>query len=306
MILLFEIVGVLLPFSGCIAAWDLIRRPRSSGKRTAGAISLALVCIFGGGVLLLQDRITSLSVFHLGSIEANARKAETDARAISELRDRVEGQSATVDLVAKNGAEVRRGLDQLVLKTDDAISRVQSLDVSATHLEDRVNALRDEVDFSMTLARGSRDDRASFDKLLSIANSPNSPHQQVAWGVLKSIVTDPFLGGLGAKIEWGKLGVDPDVGTLPQLTRLLSEKLGPLELPNTVNGIWDIQRFSKHERLAFLAAVIRESPSIAALHRACMLMNTEAKLNKNILAYKEYLQWWDENSSQFEEKLSTH
>ncbi len=297
--LLSQIVGILLVVAGCTGAWLVIRGSRLTLRKIAGAVALASVCLLGGGLLIMQERVTRLSISKLGSIEANAQKAATDAKAISDLRVRVESQSATVDLVAKDAADARRSVGIAEQKSAEAAAKVSELDRSIAELARKVDAAREETDFSLLVARVSRDDRASFDRLLAITDSPNHPRQSAAAGAIRSIVSDPMLGGIGGELEWKALGVDPSSGSIAELVTALSGKLGPMAMPRLIDSIWALDRFSKYERLGFLVDLIRESPSIGAMHRACMLINTEAHLEKNVVGYREYLAWWDKNSMRY-------
>ena len=293
---------MLLVAGGCIAAWTIVRGGKPTATKIGSAVTVALVCILGGGLLLLQERATKLTVSKLGSIEASAAKAESDAKAITDLRTRVESQSATVDLVAKDAADARHTVGVVEQRSSEATAKLIKLEHTINELETKVSAAQAEVDFSTVLIRASRGHRESFDRLLEIIKAPNDHRSQAALGVLTSIASDPFLGGIGSKMEWKEVGIDPASGTLPEIFNALQDKLGPLELPRTIDALWGLERFPKYDRLEFLAATIRQAPTVNSLHRACMLMNAEAKLGKNVLAYHEYLDWWEKNAARYKEQ----
>ncbi len=64
-------------------------------------------------------------------------------------------------------------------------------------------------------------------------------------------------------------------------------------------AIWDSNRFTKFEKLSFMYDVIKQDFSIKGLAMACNLMDRDAKIQKNIIAYNEYLTWWEKNSQQY-------
>jgi hypothetical protein len=66
------------------------------------AVTVCLIAIFVGGFLILQDRIIEFTIENVGTLKTAADKATADAQSISKLRRRIEAQSATIDLIAKD------------------------------------------------------------------------------------------------------------------------------------------------------------------------------------------------------------
>jgi hypothetical protein len=77
------------------------------------------------------------------------------------------------------------------------------------------------------------------------------------------------------------------------------EIVHPIHKPDFLHKFWEQDRFSKWQRLQFIYEVIRDDNSLRALHAACVIMNLEAKISKNILGDKQYLEWWERNKEHY-------
>lgn len=107
---MFKIIGGLLIINSIIIALLLIT---SSQVHKAGVISICLIAIFAGFFLIIQDRVIEITVKGVGTIKAAAEQASADANEISELKNRIEAQSATVDLVADKAQSTVKSLQEL-------------------------------------------------------------------------------------------------------------------------------------------------------------------------------------------------
>jgi len=102
-----KIVGFLIALNAIIlTAWWVSTDHTHKGW----VIVVCLIAVFLGMVLLLYDRALDITVKGVGSIKAAAEQVASDANAIGELRQRIENQSATVDLIAKDATST---VDQL-------------------------------------------------------------------------------------------------------------------------------------------------------------------------------------------------
>jgi len=84
------------------------------------AFSICLVAVFAGAFFVLQERVTELTIKGVGKLKAAAKQASADANKISELKSRVEAQSATVDLIAKEAASTVDRLQNIACTTAKA------------------------------------------------------------------------------------------------------------------------------------------------------------------------------------------
>ena len=99
---------------------------------------------------------------------------------------------------------------------------------------------------------------------------------------------------LKPQIDWSKLGVDPNTIDFEQL-KIIFESRPTFDQPIILDGIAGLDRLPKAERLTFFRDVIQTTKSLIVLHAACFAMNKEAKIDRNIIAYRDYLQWWVEH-----------
>jgi hypothetical protein len=144
------------------------------------------------------------------------------------------------------------------------------------------------------------DDRRSFNELLNQVNT-KGPFHEVAMSAIEQIIqeVDPLLQvRLDADVPWQTTGVSIEKSSFAEL-QLAYKALRPMHRPKFLSQLWEQGRFNKGEKLSFLAEVLKEENSLRALHRACVLINFEAQLNKNILGVPDYLKWWGENQHKF-------
>lgn len=129
-----KLIGILVGLNALIiTAWYIT----NDNPYKQMAISICIVAIFYGAFLSLQDRAIELSVNSVGTIKAAAEEASLDAQEISKIKQRVENQSATIDLVASKAAEA-----------DLKIHQIGQL-----------------ISFQSTIISAKNDDRNSFNRL---------------------------------------------------------------------------------------------------------------------------------------------
>jgi hypothetical protein len=91
-------IGILLILSSIIwTTWWITTHDNHKGA----LFFLCLITVFVGLVLIFQDRVTELTVKGVGTIKAVTQQIQSDAETVTDLKERVENQSATVDLIAK-------------------------------------------------------------------------------------------------------------------------------------------------------------------------------------------------------------
>jgi hypothetical protein len=99
-------------------------------------------------------------------------------------------------------------------------------------------------------------------------------------------------------MPWGDYFLDPKRDDMETLLKIYPS-IHQVFKPSYISEVWSQDRFPKQKRLDFLYDIIKSDKSLHALDTACMLMNQEAKINKNILGAREYLQWWQANRSKY-------
>lgn len=163
-----------------------------------------------------------------------------------------------------------------------------------------LDEVKSTSDFALLLTKASNDDRDSFEALRKIADTKGDKFQQIAYQALVQIVTDiQNVFEIQSSIDWQKeYNIDPAKASLADFVNVYPKAL-PVFQPKILQTIWEQERFSKTEKLEMLYAVIATTKSLKTLRTACKLMNEEAKLDRNIIAYKQYSIWWEENKKNY-------
>lgn len=81
------------------------------------AMTICVVAIIVGVAFTFHERALEITFGGIGTIKAAAKQAAIDATTVSELKDRVEAQSATVDLIAKDAASTVDHLQNIACTT---------------------------------------------------------------------------------------------------------------------------------------------------------------------------------------------
>ena len=102
---ILQIIGLIIivtPIS--ITIWCFIRlKPYAKSM-----LYVCLISVFIGLPLIIINRITEITVGHVGTIKTATKQVTLDAEEVSKLRKRVEAQSATIDLVAQNATDAKK------------------------------------------------------------------------------------------------------------------------------------------------------------------------------------------------------
>jgi hypothetical protein len=235
-----------------------------------------------------------------------AYKAEEKATKVTEnlgdVQARVERQEETIGVLAERAkqsfAEIYAA-QQLSLQAKSQLEEAKGLVRKA---ETSVDQLQNTVDFNLLLTKARNDDREAFDRIVKLAEE-TGPFQKSAFdlAVQIAIEVNPLVSvRIDPEVPWGNYAVDPKVDQMENLLKIYPSIHSVLR-PNFISQIWSQERFPKQKRMDFLYEIIKSDGSLRALDRGCTLMNKEAKINKNILAAKEYLEWWQTNRPSFDE-----
>lgn len=267
---MLKLIGVLLILNSLVLTsyWVL-----GEHSNKGWAVLLCSGAIFVGILLIVQHRRMELSVPYFGKLKAAADQADIDAKAISDIKNRIEGQSATVDLVAKDVADAK-----------------------------------DEINFNLLLTKASNDNRFALDELHKIEMTEGHRFQETARQAVEQIIVNLqivviYKDFLDLK---KKYNIDPEEASLNDFHKVFEQ--GPLyDKIDVLTIVWSQKkRFTKAERIEVLYKVITTTPSIRILFSACGLMDKEAKLGKNfILDHAQYAKWWEENREGYPEDQPT-
>ncbi|MEN6578725.1 MAG: hypothetical protein ABFD90_20435 [Phycisphaerales bacterium] len=157
-----KMMGILLIFNALLLStwWVCTDHPHKTW-----AILVGLVAIFVGVYFTVQDRAIEITIEKVGTIKAAAQQATADAQAVTELRRRIEAQSATVDLVAESATKAHNLIEELSQKNDAAENKISELEHASADFQRTVAELKETADFTSLVAAAQNDDRIAFDKL---------------------------------------------------------------------------------------------------------------------------------------------
>src|SRR5205823_1006244 len=134
----------------------------------------------------IQERITGLES-PFGKLSAATEKATADAQTISQLKERVENQSATVDLVATQAAKAKDLSETATTQVSEAQHKLEALDKTFHAASETLANLKEEEEFRGLVIAAQNDDRASYDKLAKIAVDKSSRFAQMAANAYRTI-----------------------------------------------------------------------------------------------------------------------
>ncbi|OHB77746.1 MAG: hypothetical protein A2Z25_19155 [Planctomycetes bacterium RBG_16_55_9] len=294
-----KLIGILLVLNGIAisAGWVM-----TYGTHKASVITLCSIAVFAGLALILQDRITELTVKGVGSIKAAAKQAESDADAVADLKSRVESQSATVDLVAQEASKAKRLSEEVANKNERAEKKLETLDKAITRATSSLSDLELVTDYTMTVVAAQNDDRKAFDKLKTWSEDKNHPfHEraQQAWTSVFESHNKPYSVG-GFKVSWVD-GFDSSKLSLRDLAN--QYKNAPAQLkPALLEYIWNRNDFPKIERLDFLMEVMETDGSLNAVEYAGRYFTSGTSQKIKPLAVDYLSKWWKEHRDEFKEE----
>lgn len=225
-------------------------------------------------------------------------QAKEDTNAIAKLRADIQAQHDSIAMVVRDANKARSDIDRIDGYARTAKSKAEEAEVAAKNANASQAELSRLSAFNLILTRANNDDRKAFDELLRIANTPDHPYKEIATSAVVSVVSNSGLFLSISEGDWIKFSFDPKTASLEDY-RVLMMRSRPDVQASALDALWAQERFSKFEKLNFSAETISQTQSIRVLMDACQKVNSEAKLDKNILAYPLYLQWWAVHQSDY-------
>ncbi len=290
---MLKLVGVLL-IIGALASttwWVIGEHPHKKW-----AFTLCLAAMFGGAFLVKQETVTELTVKGIGTMKSVVEQASADANTISDLKTRVEGQSATVDLIAKEAADAKLLVNDLADKNSRAEKKLSQLDKSISDGDLAVKELQLYTQFNTTVLAAQNNDRRAYDRLWIWAEDSSFRFQRAAGQAAQTIMDqhDPRMVTAGFNVSWNE-GVDPQQLSLAELWQVFRSapphiRLGVLEY------VWEKRPdISKRDRLQFLADVLSHDENLQVVEYAgrYFAQGTGDKLKP--IAIGPHLKWWEQN-----------
>jgi chromosome segregation ATPase len=187
-----KLIGILLVLNSiALTAWWIT----SQNNHKPMVITLCLIAVFAGLVLIFQDRITELTVKGVGTIKAATDQVQTDAKTVADLKERVENQSATVNLVAKEASKAKEISEEVADKNRQAEEKLNILDEAITKATATLANLDAATEFTMTVVAAQNDDRNAYDTLKKWSEDKKNPFSSraaQAWSTIFESHNEPI------------------------------------------------------------------------------------------------------------------
>lgn len=295
---MLKVVGIMFIATAlAFTAWWVVGEHRHKGW----TFTLCLVFVFVGIFLILQERVTELTVKGIGTIKSAAEQASADANTISDLKARVEAQSATVNLIAKEAADAKQLVIDLSDKNSKAEEKLSQLDKSISDGNVAVKELQLYTQFNTTVLAAQNDDRRAYDQLWDWSEDSSFPFQRASAQAVQTIMDqhNPAMIRSGFSVSWSE-GVDPQKLSLPELRQAFKSapphiRVGILEF------VWEKRTdIPKRDRLQFLADVLRSNESLQVIEYAGRYFAQGTGDNIKPIAIGPHLKWWEENQDSIE------
>lgn len=262
----------------------------SSGSKWI--ISVCMLAVFAGLALCFQDRITELSIKGVGSLKAATAQAETKLAEIEQIRTRVEAQSATIDLVAKDAREAKQLTEDIKKKSDDVEEKVKKVDSALEKATSHTKELSALLEFTNTVVAAQNDDRRAFDRLKAWANDSAFPYAKEAAQAWQKVMDDhskPWSVG-GFSSPW-KEGFDPAKLDIRGLETQYAA--APTHIrPALLEYVWQREDIPKAVRMDFMMEVMRSDASLTAVEFAGRYFTAGADLKIKPVAVDYLYDWW--------------
>ncbi len=232
-----KILGVFLIINSLLfcAIWVL-----GANQHKGFAITVATLAFCGGLFLVVSSQGSELTLTGIGSVKALAESARADATEIGQIRERVENQSATIDLVASKA-----------LQAEKLAARASTI-----------------IEFSTAVQAAQTDDRASYKVLCQhIAN--NTEFAPIAAAIVAAINGNAAWHLCQPPDRWVMVPNEYGVATA---TTLADRFAAYLKLPRLYrpHGAWMVLRDDTpsygtlDERLVVAGKILKEDPSLDA------------------------------------------
>lgn len=228
-------------------------------------------------------------------------------KALEEIRTEVENHRGSINLLIRDADKARVDLNKIEELSKDAKTKVDEIGRVLEKANEAMSSTRSISEFSLNLIKASNDDRAAFDKLLDIYHASSNPLSKIAYNAILKIIDDLIIeldvDIVKHKILWDKTNIDPNTASLQIFELALnSEEVSFFYKPELLESVWRQTRFKEGERLKFFFNIIKTTNSLRTLYRACATVENVANLEKNLINYTEYIEWWEKNKDLYKIK----
>jgi len=262
------------------------------------AIIIGSVAIIVGIAFTFHERALEITFRGIGTIKTAAQQVAIDAKTVSELKDRVESQSATVDLVAQSAAEARKITIEVAERSEEMEKNVVKLNELIAKASEKSQELEKITEFSKVAIAAQNDDRYAFEKLVSWGGDNTFEFWELAANAVINIrvkYSGPIEPG-NQKIKWAE-GIDPLKLSIEQIRAEYKESLS-LYHTDFVKHTEKNTVIPKKEKMQFYIDILKEDSSLTATYYAGKYFIKEAndpELKWFPFWTKPLLQWWEQN-----------
>ena len=223
---MLQLLGIIIIANSLIiSAWWLFNgRPWSIGLGT-----LLILALVVGLAFIFNERAIEISFGKIATLKAAAAQAQSDANEIAKIKERVEAQAATMDLVAKEAADAKKLLadlseqnkiaDEKLKALTDKTAQIHQLpdgrSMFGNYISGQPSALLDEGNLMMELYR-----KKEFDKAFDSATKAIDLYES----------SELALRNAGAVIETGGTITQESAATLYSVGSELAQRKGQNEL----------------------------------------------------------------------------
>lgn len=223
-----------------------------------------------------------------------------DAKAIADLKARVENQSATVGLVAQEASTAKALSEEVADKNQQAETKLAAIDKTLTQASSTLKKLESVTEFTITVVAAQNDDRKAFDKLREWADDDTHPFRDRAAQARDSIINalTPPIRRVPPSFPWNE-GIDPSALSLEDL-RSHYLTVASRWRPSLIDYIWGREDIPKIDRLDLLMSVMLEDDRLRAVEHAgrCFICGIDQRIHP--LALHSLSVWWREHREEFE------
>ncbi|MCQ4189918.1 methyl-accepting chemotaxis domain-containing protein [Methylocystis suflitae] len=291
------LIGIQIIFLclGCAFWWVTAR-----GTHKAAIVALALIGVFAGLALILESRLTELTIKGVGTIKAATEQATADANTIAKIKERIENQSATVDAIASQAAKATELSRTFAEQIRLGEQKLRDVDLALHEAREALAKTKEESDFMRIVVAAQNDDRHAFDKLDAIARDTGSPfaeHAHQAWITIFEAHNKPFFStNLGNPWRPGFAHAQLWMNELTDQYKTAVPEIRPA----LIEYIWNREDIKKIEKLDFLVEVMQSDSSLAAVEYAGRFFTTATNQKIKPLALDHLTKWWKDHRFEFE------
>jgi hypothetical protein len=284
-----QIIGVLIIVNALVIACYVY--PKYPTKAT---ITLAALAIATGYLLLIADRITEAKLPFLGTFKAKAEQALVDADTVTKLRERVEAQAATVDLVAKQATDAKKLSEEAGKRIEAADSKLSELDKTIDAGKQAQQRLEALTDFQSTVLAAQNDSRSAYMRLWELANTPHYQYSQFAAQAYQTIM-DAHTSPMRTMYDITSMGISPDPTKFDKsgIVQVFRGTPDPTIRIALLQYLRKRDDLTKSERMAIFILTLQNDPSVNVAAEAGTEFATDSGDHLKSLAIPQHVQWWE-------------